>query len=193
MPGEQDAWERRRIEGALERIFPQARSIDLAELSVDDGRFLALLRLPTRMDEATVAIHRYSPQSKSPPPEEHGSLGLPHRLASGHGQWRWLVEYDDQASEAEVIQLVVQQLLRDPQLGDSEEDDKQRYDSMPSDSTHEVWWVCAAGPHIFPNRADIVAEDLSCPVPGCGSAPLDQPYASEHQAQEAGAQRQGGT
>ncbi len=83
-------WEKRRIEGALERVFPEARSIDLAGLAVDDGGFLALLRLPTRIGEASVAIHRHSPHSKSPPPEEHADVGLPHRIASGPARAYWL-------------------------------------------------------------------------------------------------------
>jgi len=189
MADDEESWERRRIEGALERVFPQARSMELTSLA-NDGAFLALLRLPTRIGEASIAIHRHG---HGPPPEEEALVGLTHRMASGHGDWHWLVEYDSQASEAEVLQLVVKQLLRDPQVGDPDEDDRQRYGSVDPDAMPDVWWVCATGPHIFPDRPGSQAEELECPVPDCGSAPLDHPYASEDQAREVVVQRQGGS
>ena len=190
MTGRENVRERRRVEGALERVFPQARSIELSMLGVHDGAFMALLRLPTRAGEASVAIHRHSPGSRGP--EDEGLVGLPHRIAGGHGNWHWLVEYDSKASDAEVQQVVVKQLLRDPQIGDPEEDDRQWYGGIDPAPAPDAWWVCTAGPHVFPDRPDAQPEDLACPIPGCGSAPLDHPFASEDQAHQVAVQRLGG-
>jgi hypothetical protein len=118
------AQERTRILGALARLFPQARAIELQGLQPNTACFMALLRLPTRIGEASVAIHRQGVDDV--PPTGGRLVGLPHRIGSGHGEWGWLIEFDDQVSEAEIIQLVIKQLLRDPQLGDPEEDERQR-------------------------------------------------------------------
>ena len=116
--------ERARIFGALKRIFPQARALELRNLQTEDGTFTAWLRLPTRSGEASVALHRLGPDDRPPTDEE--LVGLRYRISSGHGDWGWLIEFDEEASEAEVIQLVIKQLLRDPQIGDPEEDERQR-------------------------------------------------------------------
>jgi hypothetical protein len=55
------AQERIRIFGALERVFPQARLIELHALRPDDGSITALLRLPTRSGKASVAINDIPP------------------------------------------------------------------------------------------------------------------------------------
>jgi hypothetical protein len=111
-----------RIRCALTRVFPQARALELRYLDAGSGEFSAWLRLPTRKGEAEVAIHRFTP---GPPPEQR-RLELQHRLGTGHGEWHWSIEYDDGASEEEVIQLVAKQLLRDPQLGDLGADRRNR-------------------------------------------------------------------
>ena len=106
------------LTGALDRLFPFARKLEVTLPLEADGSFLVELVLPVKDGQTELQVCRFPEDADLSEWEDRLRWRGPYQRASfGEGPWAFLAAWDGVASIAEIQALVISRVVRDPQLG----------------------------------------------------------------------------